>query len=90
MTTARRVIVSGRVQGVFFRAWTKEQADQLGAAGWARNCADGSVEVHLEGSDEPVEELIRRLRTGPSHARVDDLKLEETVPEGLREFEIRH
>ena len=88
--TARRIRVSGIVQGVFFRAWTKEQAEQLGVTGWARNCPDGSVEAHLEGSGAAVEQLVQRLHTGPTHARVDDVKLEVVEPEGLGEFEIRH
>jgi acylphosphatase len=90
MAMALHVIVSGVVQGVFFRAWTKEQALQLGVAGWARNCADGSVEVHLEGSDGAVEEMVRRLRTGPPHARVDDLKIDEIEPDGFDGFTVRH
>ena len=53
VTTARHVLVTGRVQGVFFRAWTDEQAQRLHVNGWVRNCPDGSVEVHLEGEELP-------------------------------------
>jgi len=50
MAAARHVQVTGRVQGVFFRGWTQEQAERLGVNGWVRNCPDGSVEAHLEGT----------------------------------------
>ena len=90
MTVARHVIVTGRVQGVFFRAWTKEEAGKLGIKGWARNRADGSVEIHMEGSEGAVDQLVERLRSGPSHARVDDLKLDVTEPEDFSDFKIRH
>jgi acylphosphatase len=77
---ARQVRVIGRVQGVFFRAWTREHAEQLDVSGWVRNCPDGSVEGHLEGPQEKVDQLIQLLRRGPTGARVDDLIVEDTEP----------
>lgn len=69
--TAARFIVSGRVQGVFFRASTREQALRLELAGQARNLADGRVEVLAWGSAPALDQLEQWLRTGPAQARVD-------------------
>ena len=87
---ARRVRVSGRVQGVFFRAWTRDEARSLGVCGWVRNCPDGSVEAHLEGEDAAVSELLRRMRHGPPHARVTGVQAFDAAAENLDRFEARH
>lgn len=75
MTTKARaqIIVSGRVQGVFFRDNTRRWAAALGLTGWVRNLWDGRVEAVAEGEREKVEELIDRLRTGPPLARVESV-----------------
>jgi len=65
-----RARVSGRVQGVFFRAETREQAQRLGLCGWVRNLPDGRVELLAEGDAQAVRSLIAWCRTGPPHARV--------------------
>jgi acylphosphatase len=86
----KRVHVRGRVQGVFFRGATQEQARRLGVAGWVRNRADGSVEAVLEGAPEPVAALLAFLAQGPPAARVEALEEgSETPLEGLQGFEIR-
>ena len=90
MTIARHLVVTGLVQGVFFRAWTKEQADALGVSGWVRNCADGSVEAHVEGDEEGVEALIKRLRHGPPSARVERVDASEAGPTGSGRFSVTH
>ena len=90
MRIARHVRVVGRVQGVFFRAWTREHARRLQVDGWVRNCSDGSVEAELEGRQNAVLELIDLLREGPSGAKVDAVQIEETKPEGFGSFEVRH
>jgi acylphosphatase len=87
---ARLVRVTGRVQGVFFRAWTKDQARELGLSGWVRNCGDGSVEAHVEGEESKVSELIARMRSGPPSARVEQLGCEEIPPKMLSGFEVTH
>jgi acylphosphatase len=87
---ARHVSVTGRVQGVFFRAWTKEQADQLGVTGWVRNCPDGRVDLHIEGEAAAVERLIERLRRGPPAARVEDVHLWNVELFDYDDFEVRH
>ena len=75
MATAR-FLVSGRVQGVFFRASTRSEAQRLGLGGSASNLADGCVEVIASGSDESLSALERWLWQGPPSARVDDVKRE--------------
>ena len=90
MSVARRVRVTGRVQGVFFRAWAQSQAVELGVNGWVRNCGDGSVEAYLEGDEAAVKALIQRIRQGPPSAEVTDVEVEEASPEASVRFEIRH
>jgi acylphosphatase len=82
--------VTGRVQGVFFRAWTRDRARQLGICGWVRNCDDGTVEALFDGSEQAVERLIELVRDGPPGARVDDLSVACVEPEDIQGFEIRH
>jgi len=86
---ARHVRVTGLVQGVFFRAWTREQAKRLGVDGWVRNCPDGSVEARLEGAPEAVQRLTDLLSHGPDAARVDGVEIEEAAPEDSDGFEVR-
>ncbi|WP_342782492.1 acylphosphatase [Sphingomonas xanthus] len=90
MRVRRIVRISGRVQGVFFRAWVREQAEGLGLAGWVRNCADGTVEAELEGEEDVVSQMIDRMQSGPPLARVDDLEVEASEPLLARSFTVRH
>lgn len=69
------IIVDGIVQGVFFRANTKSEADQLGVLGWVRNKFDGTVEVMAEGEKDAVERFIHWCRQGPPGAVVEDARL---------------
>ena len=73
MLVSRHVRIAGRVQGVFFRAWTQQQAKELEVTGWVRNCPDGSVEAHLEGEQWPVQRLIELLHRGPPSAAVESV-----------------
>jgi len=82
-------VVSGRVQGVWFRDSTRQRAESLGVAGWAANRPDGSVEVVLEGEPGAVEELVRFVRSGPRRAEVADVSVVDEEPEGLSGFEVR-
>lgn len=66
--TARRIIVHGRVQGVFYRDWTVATARSLGLAGWVRNLPDGTVEAHLEGTLPTIERMIEAMHEGPPRA----------------------
>lgn len=85
----RRVVVSGHVQGVFFRETARRRALDLGVAGWIRNRTDGSVEAAFEGDAEAVERLVELCREGPRGARVDWVDVIAEEPEGLSGFEIR-
>ncbi len=79
-----RLIISGRVQGVFFRANTKEVADKLGIKGYVRNTGDSCVEVIAIGDEDDVKEFIEFCKKGPSIARVDDVKIDH--PDSVEEF----
>ena len=70
---AVRLRIRGRVQGVWFRGWTCEQAIARGLSGWVRNRRDGSVEALLVGPPDAVEALVAACRHGPTHARVDEV-----------------
>ena len=87
---ARHVSVSGRVQRVFFRAWTREQAEALGVTGWVRNCPDGHVEAHVEGENSAVERMIDLLRQGPPDAQIENLRTWDVEPCDFDGFEVRH
>lgn len=82
--------VTGRVQGVFFRAWAMDEAQTLGLKGWVRNCSDGSVEAHVEGDEGAIAELIDLIREGPPDAQVEKVEVESADAEGLSSFEIRN
>jgi acylphosphatase len=79
-TVARRAFVSGRVQGVWFRAAAAEQATALGVRGYARNLADGRVEVLAVGDEHAVAELLRWLHRGPPLAAVAEVAVENVEP----------
>lgn len=83
---ARRLLISGRVQGVFYRGWTVRQAEALGIFGWVRNLRDGRVEVLATGDEEALDELIRRCRQGPPAAEVRDIEISEAEPEPSHDF----
>ena len=87
---ARHVSITGRVQGVFFRAWMREQAEELRVTGWVRNCPDGRVDSHIEGEEEAVQQLIDRLHRGPPAAKVDDVQVWDVETFDFDDFEVRH
>ena len=87
---ALRVRITGMVQGVFFRAWTQQQANQLGVRGWVRNAPDGSVEGQLEGDQAAVQQLVDLLHRGPPSAQVSKVDVEVAAPEAAAQFEVRH
>jgi acylphosphatase len=87
--TARLVRIRGKVQGVWYRSWTVEQAVQRGVRGWVRNRQDGSVEALFSGESAMIDEMIAVCRKGPRLARVDSISSEPTVEEPPAGFEQR-
>ena len=85
----RRVIVTGHVQGVFFRQGCRRQAVSLGVAGWIRNNYDGTVEAALEGDPDAVEGVVSWMRVGPSGALVTGVKIIDEALLGEHTFRIR-
>ncbi len=90
MMIAAHVIFEGRVQGVYFRAFVKKNADILGINGWVRNLPDGSVEALFEGERSDVEKIIEKCRTEHPTAIVRNVKIEWRKPENISGFEIRY
>ncbi len=86
---AYRYVVSGRVQGVGYRYFVLRQADVLGVSGYARNLADGAVEVVAEGTEAVLADFEARLREGPSFAEVTGLEREAIAERGSGGFHIR-
>jgi len=87
-TVARRVVVHGRVQGVFFRDTCRREALGLGVVGYVRNEADGTVTAEFEGSAPAVEAMVEWARRGPRQAAVVRVEVAEIAPGGRREFQI--
>lgn len=78
------IYITGRVQGVFFRTFTKEHADAFGLAGFVKNLDDGRVEVVVEGNEDTIEKLIEKIKEGPPRAKIDDVSV--TWEEALGNF----
>jgi acylphosphatase len=81
-----RVIVSGRVQGVFYRDTCQRVARELGVRGTVRNCSDGTVEVVAEGKRDAVDQFLVWCRSGPPHAVVSRISITDEAPVGERAF----
>jgi acylphosphatase len=89
MLTARRYVISGRVQGVGFRFFARDAARVEGIRGVVRNLDDGTVEIHAEGDAEAIIRFERAIRRGPRGARVDDVRVEPAPPAtGFSDFRI--
>jgi acylphosphatase len=85
------VWVSGRVQGVFFRYYTQEEATGRGLKGWVRNLPDGRVEAVLQGDQAALERMIQWCRQGPPSSRVDGVEVRWEDPDpGMADFRIRY
>ena len=82
------LIVSGRVQGVFFRDNTSKKARELGLTGYAKNLPDGTVEVVAEGNKYKINKLIEFIKKGPGIAMVEGIKLKHKEPENFKSFKI--
>ncbi len=89
MKKALKLIVQGTVQGIFFRQFTKEHADNFKLTGFVRNLDDGNVEIIVEGEAEQIERLVGLVRKGPRHAQIRNVKIEERKWSGdFKEFKI--
>lgn len=86
----RRILVSGKVQGVFYRGWCVTTGRVLGLSGWVRNLASGEVEIKVWGPPAAVETFIERCREGPPAAIVKDLEISDVAPELSTGFEVHH
>lgn len=84
--TAKNFRITGHVQGVFFRAGARDRAVSLGIAGWARNNANGSLEIHAEGSADALQDLERWCARGPEAASVADVEVREATVQGCTGF----
>jgi acylphosphatase len=82
----RRVVIHGRVQGVFFRDTTRRRAAERGVSGWVRNNPDGTVEAVFEGEADPVDAMVGFAHEGPRGAVVERVDVIEEEPEGLSGF----
>jgi len=89
VTVRKRVVVSGRVQGVWFRESCRQEADAHRVAGWGRNCADGKVEAVFEGPPDAVEALVGWCSIGPIRARVVRVEVVDELPKGESGFSVR-
>ncbi len=89
MSKSIKFLVSGRVQGVFFRTSTKTQADKLALSGWVRNCENGEVEGVASGTEQQLGIFISWLKQGPRMAQVDKLKIEDCDYQIFRSFDVR-
>jgi acylphosphatase len=85
----RRVLISGMVQGVAFRAYTRDVARRAGVYGWVRNLRDGRVEAVFEGEEDKVNAVVDWCRKGPSLSRVEEVRVREDTPTGeFKDFDI--
>ncbi len=86
-----RAVISGRVQGVFFRAFTQEEAERLKLTGWVRNLPSGDVEALIVGPGDQVDKMIDWFATGSPHSRVDHVAVDEVAnPDVFNSFSIRY
>ena len=92
MTICKQLLISGRVQGVFFRHSTFKRAQKIGQlSGWVKNLSDGRVEVLVQGPAEQAEQLVAYCHKGPPAARVDSVDIQNEVPAGdLPDFHVSH
>ena len=84
--SARRLVISGRVQGVGFRAWMESKAQALGLSGWVRNRMDGTIEALIDGDEAAIDELLRDCRRGPRMAEVAEITEELANPPDVPGF----
>jgi acylphosphatase len=89
MTKALHAVITGRVQGVGYRAWAANRATQMGLKGWVRNRRDGSVEVVIKGEEQAVVRMLDDCWRGPRSAAVRDVVATSVPDEGWQDFSVR-
>lgn len=85
----KHIFIAGRVQGVGFRAFISRQAADLNLTGWAKNLSNGQVEVVIQGKNDNIKKMIKKLKKGPTSAQVDNIKVTEEEKEKFASFNIR-
>ena len=84
-----KIRITGKVQGVFYRASARRKAEELGLTGWIRNEADGSVYAEAEGSDDALQQFVEWCKKGPSEAQVDEVHVQEDALQQFSDFMVR-
>ena len=87
---AVRILISGKVQGVFFRVSTKKIAQEYSICGWCRNTKDGKVDIFAQGYYKRLDDFLKWCNDGPDTARVDNVEVELVAPQNFESFEIRY
>jgi len=90
MKKAIRLYISGLVQGVFFRAFIKENAERFNLKGFVRNLEDGRVEIFIEGNPENVNKMILICKKGPKHSEIKNVEVKQEKFQELKSFKILH
>jgi acylphosphatase len=90
MLKCAKLKIFGRVQGVFFRDFTQEKANDLGVRGWVRNAPDGTVEAIIEGNQPALDSMIAWCHKGSPSSQVEKVEVEWVEPEGSEGFEVRY
>lgn len=84
------VTVTGRVQGVGFRWFIMDKAQELGICGWVKNCFDGSVKIYCEGTEEKLEQFLLYCAQGPPYSRVQTMEKNTETPKGSKDFRVTY
>ena len=90
MKKSVRIYINGTVQGVFFRAFIKENAEKLGVKGFTRNLDDGRVEVFIEGNIDEVNKMIELCKKGPKHSQIRNVEIKPEKFQSFRDFKVLH
>ena len=90
MKKSVRTYIQGTVQGVFFRAFIKENAERHNVKGFVRNLEDGRIEVFLEGNNEDVDKMIELCKTGPKHSQIKNVEVKPEKFQDFKTFKILH
>ncbi len=90
MKKSVRLYVNGAIQGVFYRAFVKDQAEKLNVKGFVRNLEDGRVEVFLEGNNEDVDKMVELCKKGPKHSQIRSVEIKSEKFQDFKVFKVLH